>query len=294
MHAAQLTHLTRPCAPSARSCLGARAWSYACCPMHVAVRASRLAAVRSWQVRAENLAMDQQREQLRLHQRFNSAASEAGSSAWSETQPPSGPPRGEGVDDKQMEARAAADSQPSWRFFPNMRRGPQPPKASAASASAVPPDDHVTALPLRLVNLPTGISSSDATGAPPSPLLQRIGDAAAVMGSIIAQWSGRSATADAPEQAEVEPSPRSAAAAPAQDGAGGELASSDGAVSGERIRAQSDSDSGGDDGPGSAAGLSTFEVGVSIDGSQSQHRQSSHHRPLNDSSSLRTLPSLSA
>ena len=194
------------------------------------------------QVRVENSELDKQREEQRQHQRQGSASS-FGSSASSYTLPPSGPPRGKQSSD------GGGPSQP-WRFLPSMRRATplqQAPtaaavaasasaSAAASSSSAIIDGGRVSGLgtlplQLRMLDLPS-IHDPSAGAAPPSPLLQRIGDAAV---AIIAQWSGRSERAPEAAPAEAEMTADLAAGGARSGGGssmsgGGEASSSSDAV----------------------------------------------------------------
>lgn len=111
------------------------------------------------------------------------------------------------------DASTSQQSQPvhqqSWRFPPNVHHDtalqPAPITDSAMSTATTHVERSFTApVPPRLTNLPA--NSADVSGPPPSPLLQRIGDA---MGSIIAQWSGRRTHGDVANDAEASAGPPS-------------------------------------------------------------------------------------
>lgn len=113
------------------------------------------------------------------------------------------------------DASSSQQSQPvqSWRFPPNIHHDtalqPAPITGSAMSMTTTHVERSFSApVPPRLANLPA--NSADASGPPPSPLLQRIGDA---MGSIIAQWSGRRTHGDVANGAEASAGPPSSSGA---------------------------------------------------------------------------------
>jgi len=260
-------------------------------------------------VRVENSELDKQREEQRQHQRQGSASS-FGSSASSYTLPPSGPPRGKQSSD------GGGPSQP-WRFLPSMRRATplqQAPtaaavaasasaSAAASSSSAIIDGGRVSGLgtlplQLRMLDLPS-IHDPSAGAAPPSPLLQRIGDAAV---AIIAQWSGRSERAPEAAPAEAEMTATLAAGGARSGGGssmsgGGEASSSSDAVAtcdalAVAEEGASAGESGAAAGSGAAGSGASGEATTSREVVRSSSSSPSGHRSGDQPSS--ELPLLSA